>query len=228
MKAPDIHIDNISYKVRPNNSDEKSILNDISMVMESGTASLITGATGSGKSTLLHSISGILRPTAGSIVIGGDQISHWTSAWRDAWRRSVGIVMQVPQFLEDLSVLENVMLPLIPQKHLSLTQKSSAAMQALQQIHIADMASTDINRLSGGERQRVALARAIVNRPTLLLLDEPSSYQDDTGVERIKSCIETHKITTTTVVASHDPRLKETTLYHQTLHLNNGRLQELS
>jgi ABC-type lipoprotein export system ATPase subunit len=175
---------------------------------EPGRPALVTGATGAGKTTLLAVLGGILRPTAGTVRHGRDPVSRFTAGHRDRWRRQVGIALQSPHLIEGLSVLENVMLPLVPLAR-SAAELRDRAQRALEDVQCARLAGEDASRLSGGERQRVALARAIVSGPSILLVDEPTAGQDDAGVDVVRGVLARAADGGAVVVAaSHDPRLE--------------------
>ena len=193
---------------RPGAAD-RPILQGIDLRFSAATVTLLTGPTGAGKSSLLHLLGGLLRPTEGQIVADGEAISRWTAAHRDRWRRQVGIAFQQAHLVADLSVEENVLLPLVPRPG-GLRAKSAAVREWLERLQVAALAEQPARELSGGERQRVALARALVTEPRLLLLDEPTAHQDRAQVARILEELDAaRRRGALVVVATHDPRLVE-------------------
>jgi putative ABC transport system ATP-binding protein len=208
-------------------SEAVAVLEAIDAVFEPGTLTLISGPTGAGKSTLLHLLAGLLRPTAGEVCWGDQAVSRWHSAHKDRWRRQVGIVFQQQQLIGDLTVAENVLLPLIPRK-ISFQDQAAAVAGALRRLHLADKADRMAARLSGGERQRLAVARAIAPRPALLLADEPTAFQDDAQTESLIGLLAAEKERgAAVIVCSHDPRLRKAGGFDQRHRLVRGRLEAL-
>ncbi|MBM3489744.1 MAG: ATP-binding cassette domain-containing protein [Alphaproteobacteria bacterium] len=178
---------------------------------------LLLGPSGSGKSTLLHIVAGLLRPSGGSVRLAGTDLYALPAGERDRRRgRSVGIVFQRLHLLEALSVLQN----------LALAQ--SLAGQPVDRRHLADLlsrlglserAAAKPAALSRGEAQRVALARALVNRPQLLLADEPTSSLDDDNADRALDLLtgEAKAVGAALIVATHDARAAARFVRHLTL-----------
>jgi putative ABC transport system ATP-binding protein len=186
----------------------KPVLKNISVTFLSGEISLITGRTGVGKSSLLHLLGGLMRPSAGRVLADGKPVSRWISFHKDRWRRKVGIVFQHTHLFPDLTVLENVMLPLIP-LGFGLKSLRKKAYEVLKEVGSIQQSRKPVTELSGGERQWVALARALVSEPKLLLIDEPTAHQDDQRVDKMLSIISRRKdFGCVIIVASHDPRLR--------------------
>lgn len=144
-----------------------------------GQMAWVSGPTGAGKSTLLHLLAGLRRPSRGEIRADGQPVSRWLTAHRDRWRRQLGIIFQHDRLITDLTVLENVMLPLVPRAS-SLRELRTRARHVLAQVDLTGCAGRPAAELSGGERQRAAAARALVADPRFLLADEPFAHQDDT------------------------------------------------
>ena len=159
---------------------------------------LILGASGCGKSTLLHIIAGLLQPSAGTVVVDGQDFS--------ALKR-IGIVLQKLHLMRTLSVLENV---LLPQYLAGLPQDRARAMQLLGGLGLADKAAAKPRALSQGQAQRVAIARALVNRPALLLADEPTTSLDDAACDRVLDTLfaQADAVGATLLIATHDQRVK--------------------
>jgi putative ABC transport system ATP-binding protein len=158
-------------------------LDQVSMRVGAGEAVAVTGPSGSGKSTLLNLIAGLDRPSAGEVEVDGQNLGRLSETSLARFRRDrVGVVFQFFNLLDDLTVRDNVVLP----ARLAGRRPAAARSRAddlLETLGIAARAHAYPARLSGGERQRVAIARALVNRPALLLADEPTGAIDGrTGV----------------------------------------------
>jgi ABC-type lipoprotein export system ATPase subunit len=190
---------------RPDRSGAKTtVLQSVDAVFAPGSVSLVHGVNGAGKSTLIHVLGGILRPSAGEVLWGGRPVSRWSAGHRDRWRRKVGIAFQDAIFLEDLTALENVMIPLIP-PGLPVHRLRERASEALDSVGAADLAADPVSLLSGGQRQRVSFARAVVADPELLLADEPANQQDSEGLRRIENLLLAAAKRGATVVATGQP-----------------------
>jgi putative ABC transport system ATP-binding protein len=160
-------------------------LDGVSLTVRAGEAVAVVGPSGSGKSTLLNLIAGLDRPDAGTVSVGGTRVDRLGEAGSARYRRArIGMVFQFFNLLDDLTVLDNVLLP----AQLAGTGRTAArarAGQLLDALGITRHAVAYPARLSGGERQRVAIARALMNRPTLLLADEPTGALDTASGEDV-------------------------------------------
>lgn len=207
---------------------ERAILKDVNAALNTGEGVMVSGETGAGKSTLLHLFAGLLRPTEGRIIVNGQAVSRWNTVHRDRWRRQVGIVFQHPHLLNELTVLENVILPMIPRGG-SITRLRKFAREAIEACGVRHLAGQKAAALSGGEQQRVSIARAIVAKPAILIADEPTAHQDDEGAELIiKTFIRWKRPNTITIIAAHDPRwARHGEFADKHLLMANGRLKVL-
>ncbi len=215
------------FRRRPDGS-ERAILKQVDATLNAGEGAMISGKTGAGKTTLLHLLAGLLRPSEGQITANGQPISHWNTFHRDRWRRQVGIIFQQPHLINEFTVLENVILPMIPRGN-SISQLRKLAWEALDTFEISHLANQKVRSLSGGEKQRVSIARAIISRPAILIADEPTAHQDDQGAAMIIDKFVRWKLPhTIIIVAAHDPRWAEHGKFaDKHLLLENGRLREL-
>lgn len=205
----------------------RTVLDDVSARFEPGRITLITGPTGAGKSSLVHLLGGLLRPTAGTIWAGEAPVSRWVAGHRDAWRKNVGLALQAPNLLPELSVVENVMLPLVPRAR-SADDALAQARGALEAAGVAPLADARVTALSGGQRQRVALARATVAAPAYLLADEPTAHQDDGGAEIVRGVLAAARDRgAAVVITAHDPRLVQSDLPDLRWRLEQAKLQEV-
>jgi putative ABC transport system ATP-binding protein len=169
---------------------------------------LVVGPSGCGKTTLLHVIAGLIRPTEGEVEVLGKSLRSLDGVRLDRWRgATVGIVLQALHLVKHLSVRDNLRLA---QYMARAPQDDTRVVEVLAALGVGDKAARRPADLSEGERQRVAIARAVVNRPKLLLADEPSANLDDESaahaVELLLKQAERHGATL--IVATHDVRVK--------------------
>lgn len=191
---------------------ERVVLDGVTASMDAGSATVVSGSTGAGKSSLLGLLGGLVRPTSGVVRAGGEPISRWTAPHRDRYRRGVGMLFQEPRLFADMTALENVLVPLLPRAaELSgLAAMRRRAGEALERAGALHLGPRVVSTLSGGERQRVSLARALAGRPEVLLLDEPTAHQDDSGARVVlDAAAAALGWGATVVVATHDPRVSE-------------------
>ena len=186
----------------------RDVLDIAAWRVDAGERCLVAGPSGSGKSTLLHLLAGLATPRAGSVRVAGMDLAGLSPAARDRFRgRSIGLVLQSFHLLDTLSVLDNVRLA----RHLAgLPEDHARCREVLEGLGVAEFGSVRPSTLSHGQAQRVALARAVVNRPAVILADEPTSSLDDESCERVAVLIETEAARqgATLVVATHDSRLR--------------------
>lgn len=203
---------------------ERAVLDGITTDFPAGRLSLIVGPTGAGKSTLLHLLAGLLRPSAGEVRADGEPVSRWITAHRDRWRRRVGILFQSPSLVPKLTVLENVMLPLIPRSG-SLSDIRTRARECLDRTGAAHLAGLPAANLSGGEGQRAALARTLVAEPRFLIADEPTAHQDDEGAAIVMGILLAERDRgAAVIVTGHDHRLLAAGFADCRFRLGAGRL----
>jgi ABC-type lipoprotein export system ATPase subunit len=198
-------------------------LDGLSLTLNGGWSVAITGPSGSGKSTLLGLLAGLAQPTAGTVRVGGREISMLSpGASRDFRRHHVGYVYQADNLLPFLTVLENVQLPLTLLGQYADVHRS---LQLLDRLGLADLAGRLPDQLSGGQRQRAAVAKAVVHRPTIILADEPTGALDTrnaAGVIDLLLDMQTD-LGATLVMVTHD-RAAASRLDQQ-LELADGRLK---
>jgi cell division transport system ATP-binding protein len=173
-------------------------LSDVSLRVQRSEFVLVLGGSGAGKSTLLRVAGAMEAPSSGSIRIGGEDPVRMRPRARALLRRSIGLVTQQPIFLDRRSVLENVMLPAIASNQ-TRTEALSRARAALNRARFED-ANALPGELSSGARHRVALARAIVNRPALLLVDDPISHLDPESASHVMQLLEQFAVSGVTVI----------------------------
>ncbi|HHP7237115.1 ABC transporter ATP-binding protein [Longibacter sp.] len=187
--------------------DQTVVLDLPSFRAEQGEHHLVLGRSGSGKTTLLHVLAGLLRPTEGRVVVAGEDLAALEGDAIDRFRgQHIGIVFQEMHLLRTLTVEENLLLaPYMA----GLPQDVDRAREVLQGLEVEEKAQAYPHQLSVGQRQRVAIARAVMNRPRLLLADEPTSSLDDLRAEQVLDLLvqqaEAHEATL--LVATHDRRI---------------------
>mgnify|MGYP003394465219 CR=1 FL=1 len=168
---------------------------------------LVLGRSGSGKSTLLHILAGLLRPTRGSVIVTGQRLDELKPAQLDRFRgQNIGIVLQQLHLVRTLTVEKNVLLA----QYLSgMGQDRRRVAEVLASLDLADKGGAYPHQLSHGQAQRVAVARAVVNRPALLLADEPTSNLDDERCMQALDLLQTQAgaCNATLLIATHDQRI---------------------
>jgi putative ABC transport system ATP-binding protein len=179
-------------------------LDAVDLEIEDGSAVALTGPSGSGKSTVLHLLGGMDRPDDGTVEADGTAL---TPRQLDAHRRRVGFVFQRFHLLPALTVLDNVLAPVLPRR-VDFDRRERAT-ELLEAVGLADRADALPSELSGGQQQRVAISRALINRPGLLLADEPTGSLDSaTGREIIDLLLSLReRYGMTMLVATHDPEV---------------------
>ena len=188
--------------------DRKKYFDFPDINLDSGENLLIIGNSGIGKTTLLHLLAGILKPESGSINISGTDISKFSDTELDKFRGdNIGIVFQKPHFISSLTINENLKLA----KYLSPSKTSGDAKKILESLNIKDKYQHKPNQLSEGEKQRASIALALINSPSLILADEPTSSLDDFNCDNVikllKKQAKDHKAQL--IVITHDARLKK-------------------
>jgi putative ABC transport system ATP-binding protein len=186
---------------------EVRALRGVSCEIERGSFSFIVGPSGSGKSTLLYLIGALDEPTSGEIVVDGRKLRGMTQFERDNYRRSeVGFIFQSFNLLNNLTAVENVLVPFLPKGVPS--ELRQRAVELLNRVGLSGRLDHRPNQLSGGEQQRVAIARALLKDPKLVLADEPTGELDSkSGQEVFAYLRQLHQSQqTTVVVVTHDER----------------------
>lgn len=177
--------------------------------ISSGEQWLLLGESGSGKTTLLHLLTGILKPTAGEVRINDTAIYELSPKKLDQFRgQNIGIVFQRPHLIKSLNIAENLVLA---QSFAGLPTNLRRVDEVLASLGIADKKTSYPNEISQGQLQRVSIARAVINKPALLIADEPTSSLDDKNASAVLSLLmqQSGLNQATLVVATHDKRVKD-------------------
>jgi putative ABC transport system ATP-binding protein len=199
-------------------------LGGVSLTVTPGEAVAVMGPSGSGKSTLLNLIAGLDRPTSGTVLVAGDRVDQLSETTAARFRRRhVGMIFQFFNLLDDLTVADNVLLP-AQLAGMPRARARARVDELLATLRIDRYRDTYPGRLSGGERQRVAIARALVNRPAVLLADEPTGALDTaTGGEIGALLLDLNRSGQTLVLVTHNPELAER-YASRTLAMVDGRI----
>jgi putative ABC transport system ATP-binding protein len=200
------------FKVYGMGNTEVRALNGVSLIVEQGEYCSIMGASGSGKSTAMNIIGCLDRPTSGSYYLDGVDVSKLADADLAGIRNlKIGFVFQQFHLLAQLTALENVMLPMV-YAGIPYGERRDRATEALKRVGLENRLNNRPNQLSGGQQQRVAIARAIVNRPVLLLADEPTGALDSRTTQEVMDIFtELNAAGITVVMVTHEPEVARLT-----------------
>jgi len=197
-------------------------LSDITLDIADGEMVFLAGPSGAGKSTLLKLIAAIERPSSGKVSVHGQDIGKLNRSGLPYLRRNLGLILQQQRLLPDRTVLANVMLPLLV-CGASRADAARRASAALERVGLLDKALVAPLSLSGGEQQRVTIARAIVNRPQIILADEPTANLDRDSANLVLDALKSfHGAGVTCVISSHDEQFLGTAA--RVIYLKQGQL----
>ncbi len=209
-------------KTYQSGSRSLTVLKDVSFSIQEGSTCSIVGPSGSGKTTLLGLCAGLDRPTSGSVLLDGVDLSALDEErLAEIRNQQIGFVFQTFQLIPTLTALENIMVPMELRGERRIRQR---ALDLLGQVGLADRSDHYPTQLSGGEQQRIALARAFINRPKILFADEPTGNLDAETSERIEELIFklNREAGTTLVVVTHDLELAART--QRIIRLKGGKV----
>ena len=199
-------------------------LRDVSLNIDKGELVYLAGPSGAGKSTLLKMIAAIERPTSGRVIVNGQDIGKLKRAGVPFLRRNLGLIFQQQRLLNDRSILANAMLPLLV-SGASTVQAEQRARAALDKVGLLDRAKALPLELSGGEQQRAAIARAIVNRPQIILADEPTANLDRAAADKVLDALHAfHSVGVTCMISTHDEQVLDSAA--RVIRLEHGNLIE--
>ncbi|PLK25722.1 ABC transporter ATP-binding protein [Novosphingobium sp. TH158] len=186
------------------------VLKGIDLALNAGEMAALLGPSGSGKSTLLTILGTLMRATGGQHVMLGTDLMAASDAERTEFRsRYLGFVFQFHHLLSDLSALENVMMPAAAAQGRETAEMRSRAMELLDAVGLADRRDYRPSAMSGGQRQRVAVARALINRPVLVLADEPTGNLDRESADHVMDLIRSinQSMATSFLISTHDEHI---------------------
>lgn len=196
-------------KIYNSGKTEFQALKNINLVLDNGGLIAIVGPSGSGKSTMLNMITGIDRPTKGTVKVDGLRIDNMKEDELSRWRgENIGIIFQFFQLFPTLTALENAMLPLDLAKKGSLKERRAIAKRNLELVGLGDKLKNLPSELSGGEQQRVAIARALANDPKIIIGDEPTGNLDSKTADLMFELLEKlNKQGKTVIFVTHSKEL---------------------
>jgi cell division transport system ATP-binding protein len=182
-------------------------LADVSLEIRHGELLVLAGHSGAGKSTLIKLIAGLEKPSAGKVWVSGQDVGNLRATQLPYLRRSIGLVMQEHRLLSDRTIFDNVMLPLVVTGY-PPRDAAKRVRVALEKVGMAEFEKAMPLTLSGGEQQRAAIARAIVNKPSVLIADEPTAHLDPAYAREIAALFRSfHSAGVTILLATHDDTL---------------------
>ena len=207
--------------------NEFQAIRDISLQIEAGKVTCIKGASGSGKTTLLSIIGCLSRPTSGRVTLDKEVLSGLPERFlTDIRRHTFGFVFQKFNLIQGLSVLENIMLPAYP---LGLNHKAlkTSAQQLIVHFGLDRVMHNPVEWLSGGESQRVAICRALINKPQILIADEPTANLDTRLSQEFMELIDQLRKTGKTIlITSHDPVVFDSPVVDRIVEMRDGQILE--
>lgn len=186
--------------------DDKTVLNNINMVFETGKTNLIIGQSGSGKTVLMKNLVGLLEPTSGEVLYDGRNFVQMSKKEKVLMRREMGMIFQSAALFDSLPVLENVMFPLDMFSNMNYKERIHRAQECLDRVNLMDAQKKFPDEISGGMQKRVAIARAIALNPQYLFCDEPNSGLDPKTSLVIDDLLHgiTEEYNITTIINTHD------------------------
>ncbi len=197
-------------------------LHDVSLDIAKGELVYLAGPSGAGKSTLMKMVAAVERPSGGVVTVNGQDIGRIRKAGIPFLRRNLGLIFQHQRLLNDRHILANVMLPLIV-TGAHKAQAEQRARAALDKVGLLERATALPMELSGGEQQRVAIARAIVNRPQIILADEPTANLDRAAADKVIDALHAfHSVGVTCVISTHDEQILDSAA--RVIRLEHGRV----
>ncbi len=205
MNNPIIEVKNLSKHFEQNTLPLK-VLENLSLKVTEGEKLGLVGASGSGKSTLLHIICGLEKPDSGQVIIKGHDITNLNVNERSLLRnREIGFVYQFHHLLPDLNTIENIALPAML-AGVNQEKAFARALTLLDQVNLRGKEQNNPTQLSGGERQRVAIARSMSNKPSCLIMDEPTGNLDSKNVDNFMNLLFDMAVDSKTslIIATHD------------------------
>jgi putative ABC transport system ATP-binding protein len=220
---PIIKIEGIERKYSMGDDIEVMALNGVNIAIHQGEYVAIMGPSGSGKSTMLNLLGCLDRPTGGAYWLGGEDVARMgDDALSDVRGRRIGFIFQSYNLIAQLTVLENIQVPLFYQGK-SMQESYDRCVELAELVGLGDRLTHRPNQLSGGQQQRVAIARSLVNDPLMILADEPTGNLDSkTGMEVLDLIDDLNDSGKTIVLVTHDNYVAERA--HRVIHMKDGKV----
>ena len=214
-------------KIYGKRQNQFTALEAIDLKIDSGKSVAIVGKSGSGKSTLMHIMSGLDRPSAGTITIDGQDISKLKNKALDHFRADkIGFIFQAFFVQANETCLQNVLLPLEIGRA-ARGDRKTMALEALEQVELADKAGSKAKNLSGGQKQRLAIARAIVSKPDIIFADEPTGNLDSATGDKVEELLFgfNKQLGSTLIIVTHDTDLAKKC--DMQVHIKDGKITKI-
>ena len=223
-----IEVDNVVKIYNPGLADELTAVHAASLSIETGDVVVLTGPSGSGKTSLLSLIGCMARPTSGRIFVDGRDVVKLPERFLTNIRRQAfGFIFQQFHLIRELTVLENVLLPLFPLA-VGTRAMNERALPILERLKIDNKKHLQVKKLSGGEQQRVAIARALINKPRIIIADEPTAHLDrKLAQEFIETLAQLNHEGKTIIIATHDPFVHDNALVTRSIVMRDGQIERI-
>ncbi len=223
-----IKTDNVSKVFNPGMADEIKAVTDVTIGINRSEVIVLKGPSGSGKTTLLSLLGCMSRPTVGSICINDKDVAKLPERFLAQIRRKTfGFIFQQFNLIRDISVLENVMLPLYP-LDAGLREIRARADSILNDLNILNKKNVKTQHLSGGEQQRVAIARALINRPEIILADEPTAHLDTKLSQELLDILRHMNAEgKVIIIGTHDPLVYQSSFVDRIIEMRDGMIQRI-
>lgn len=220
-----IELENVTKVYNRGKPNEVTALHDVNLQVQQGAMVCLQGASGSGKSTLLAIIGCVFPPTSGRAAIAGKQLARMPDRFLTIHRReTIGFIFQQFNILPDLSVLDNITLPLLP-LGISPAERKKRARKLMVQLFIGHKENFPAGQISGGEMQRVAIARALINNQPIILADEPTAHLDSRlSREFMQVLADLKSAGKTIIIASHDSLVSDHPALDTIISIRDGRV----
>jgi putative ABC transport system ATP-binding protein len=222
-----VQTSHVSKVFNPGLADEVQAVRDVTLTINRAEVTVLKGPSGSGKTTLLSLLGCMSRPTEGSIIVNDKDVARLPERFlAQIRRRTFGFIFQQFNLIKDISVTDNVILPLFP-LDVGMREIKARAERILDNLNILNKKNVKIQHLSGGEQQRVAIARALINRPEIILADEPTAHLDtklsEELLEILKNMNAEGKVI---IIGTHDPLVYENSFVDRIIEMRDGMIQQ--